>query len=171
MASSLRCCLYRPQNSVEQLKGFLLADVRAGLQRKHRQVCGTVTTIAAGREPTTPNTDQIAIGQEQTTRNTDQTGGKVTVESQGDAASWQPHVPNMSRSRPTKCCRREAVSTENPGKGEIKMSAITGSAYSRYAGLLLPIEPPEDFFRPIDLKPEIEPPEDFFARSFFARST
>ena len=34
------------------------------------------------------------------------------------------------------------------------MRAITGSAYSRYAGLLLPIEPPEDFFRPIDVKPE-----------------
>ena len=34
------------------------------------------------------------------------------------------------------------------------MSAKTGSAHSRYAGLLLPIEPSEDFFRPIDLKPE-----------------
>jgi len=33
------------------------------------------------------------------------------------------------------------------------MSAKTGSAHSRYAGLL-PIEPAADFFRPIDLKPE-----------------
>jgi hypothetical protein len=33
------------------------------------------------------------------------------------------------------------------------MSAKTGSAHSRYAGLL-PIEPADDFFRPIDLKPE-----------------
>jgi hypothetical protein len=33
------------------------------------------------------------------------------------------------------------------------MSAITGSAHSRYAGLLLPIEPSEDFLRPIDLVP------------------
>jgi hypothetical protein len=33
------------------------------------------------------------------------------------------------------------------------MSAKTGSAHSRYAGLL-PIEPAHDFFRPIDLKPE-----------------
>jgi hypothetical protein len=33
------------------------------------------------------------------------------------------------------------------------MTAKTGSANSSYAGLL-PIEPPEDFFRPIDLKPE-----------------
>ena len=33
------------------------------------------------------------------------------------------------------------------------MSAKTGSAHSRYAGLL-PIEPAGDFFRPIDLKPE-----------------
>jgi hypothetical protein len=36
------------------------------------------------------------------------------------------------------------------------MSAKTGSAHSRYAGLL-PIEPPEDFLRPIDLKPEDVP--------------
>jgi hypothetical protein len=33
------------------------------------------------------------------------------------------------------------------------MNAKTGSAHSRYAGLL-PIEPADDFFRPIDLKPE-----------------
>jgi len=33
------------------------------------------------------------------------------------------------------------------------MSAITRSAHSRYAGLLLPIEPSEDFLRPIDLVP------------------
>src|SRR5262245_61403505 len=33
------------------------------------------------------------------------------------------------------------------------MNAKTGSAYSRYAGLL-PIEPADDFFRPIDLKSE-----------------
>jgi hypothetical protein len=33
------------------------------------------------------------------------------------------------------------------------MSAKTGSAHSRYAGLL-PIEPADDFFRPIDLKSE-----------------
>jgi hypothetical protein len=33
------------------------------------------------------------------------------------------------------------------------MSAKTGSAHSRYAGLL-PIEPPDDFLCPIDLKPE-----------------
>lgn len=33
------------------------------------------------------------------------------------------------------------------------MTSKTGSAHSRYAGLL-PIEPPGDFFRPIDLKPE-----------------
>jgi hypothetical protein len=33
------------------------------------------------------------------------------------------------------------------------MSAKTGSAHSRYAGLL-PIEPSDDFFRPIDLKSE-----------------
>jgi hypothetical protein len=33
------------------------------------------------------------------------------------------------------------------------MSTKTGRAHSRYAGLL-PIEPAEDFFRPIDLKPE-----------------
>jgi hypothetical protein len=33
------------------------------------------------------------------------------------------------------------------------MSAKTGCAHSRYAGLL-PIEPADDFFRPIDLKPE-----------------
>ena len=33
------------------------------------------------------------------------------------------------------------------------MSAKTGSAHSKYAGLL-PIEPSDDFFRPIDLKPE-----------------
>jgi hypothetical protein len=32
------------------------------------------------------------------------------------------------------------------------MSEIRGSAHSKYAGLL-PIEPPEDFFRPIDLVP------------------
>jgi hypothetical protein len=36
------------------------------------------------------------------------------------------------------------------------MSAKTGSAHSRYPGLL-PIEPSEDFFRPIDLKPEDVP--------------
>ncbi len=36
------------------------------------------------------------------------------------------------------------------------MSAITGSAHSRYAGLL-PIEPSDDFYRPIDLKPEDVP--------------
>src|SRR5215468_4251792 len=36
------------------------------------------------------------------------------------------------------------------------MSAITGSDYPRYVGLL-PIEPPEDFFRPIDLIPEDVP--------------
>src|SRR6266478_3295444 len=33
------------------------------------------------------------------------------------------------------------------------MSAKTGYAHSKYAGLL-PIEPADDFFRPIDLKPE-----------------
>jgi hypothetical protein len=33
------------------------------------------------------------------------------------------------------------------------MSEKTGSAHSKYAGLL-PIEPSDDFFRPIDLKPE-----------------
>jgi len=33
------------------------------------------------------------------------------------------------------------------------MRAITGLAHSRYAGLL-PIEPSDEFFRPIDLKPE-----------------
>jgi len=69
-----------------------------------------VTTIAAGREPTTRNTDQIAIGQEQTTRNTDQTAisvdqapatkaSEVTVDSQGDAASWQPPA-RLSEVRP-----------------------------------------------------------------------
>src|SRR5215470_3057868 len=36
------------------------------------------------------------------------------------------------------------------------MRAITGSAHSRYAGLL-PIEPSDEFFRPIDLKPEDVP--------------
>ena len=35
-------------------------------------------------------------------------------------------------------------------------TGTTGSAHSRYAGLL-PIEPSEDFFRPIDLKPEDVP--------------
>jgi hypothetical protein len=34
------------------------------------------------------------------------------------------------------------------------MSANTGSTHSKYAGLL-PIEPSDDFFRPIDLKPEL----------------
>jgi len=36
------------------------------------------------------------------------------------------------------------------------MRAIAGSAHSRYAGLL-PIEPSDEFFRPIDLKPEDVP--------------
>lgn len=36
------------KNSVEQLKGFLLTDVKAGLQRKHRQVCGTAPNEEAG---------------------------------------------------------------------------------------------------------------------------
>ncbi len=36
------------KNSVEQLKGFLLTDVKAGLQRKHRQVCGTASNEEAG---------------------------------------------------------------------------------------------------------------------------
>jgi hypothetical protein len=40
------------------------------------------------------------------------------------------------------------------------MIAKTGSAHCKYAGLL-PIEPSDDFFRPIDLKPEpIDYPED-----------
>jgi hypothetical protein len=70
------------------------------------------TTIGADREPTPRSTDQIAIGQEQeeTPPNTDQTPisvdqalatkiSKITVESQGDAASLQP-APRLSEARP-----------------------------------------------------------------------
>jgi hypothetical protein len=70
----------------------------------------SATKIAADREPTLPNTDQIAIGQEQTARNTDHTAtnadrtpatkaSKITVESQGDRASLQP-AARLTEARP-----------------------------------------------------------------------
>src|SRR5262249_16636683 len=67
-----------------------------------------------------------------------------------------PPLLNMPRSQPTALLPAGGCFDRKPRIREIKMSAITGTNYSRYAGLL-PIEPPEDFFRPIDLIPEDVP--------------